>query len=353
MANSFCKYLSNGLRVQSDWGKLMVNPCCLVRTPMVYLTDPQFDQKMDKFHNALDCQDCRHENYHMRDRATSEISGDPKNGVISFLELSIDIDCNAACLSCTDSFSSAWVSQNKKFKIKTVDDYPDPQDDIAVVNDLFEKFDLSQLQKVSFMGGEPFRAKTTELFLTKLIDLYPTSNTDLLFTTNASIKPSQNLILLMSKFKSVSVIFSIDGTGEKFEYLRYPLSWSKVCNTIEYFKTLDIDRFSITYTLNPFNIYYYNELVDWANTTFKDDKRMIGTGPVPAGGIIGLQTLPAQYKEVLLEKYTNYKRLTQIILSLPVSNTTNQQMMNYISQMDNFRNLSWKDTFPEIVHYFD
>lgn len=352
MANNFCKYLSNGLRVQSDWGKLMVNPCCLIRTPMIYLTDPMYNQKMNEFHNALSCSDCQYEQYYMRNRASVDIVGTPDNGLISFLELSIDADCNAACLSCSDTFSSTWVAQNKKFKLKSVDDYPDPQDSIKVIDELFDKLNLSKLQKVSFMGGEPFRAKTTEIFLNKLINLYPTNDINLQFTTNASVEPSDELILLMSKFKSVSIIFSIDGTDEKFEYLRYPLHWNKVNNTIEYFKTLNITQFSITCTLNPFNIYYCNEVLQWANTIFDNDARFLGVGFVPASGVIGLHSLPMQYKEVLLEKYVNHTRLKKIILALPTGNLS-QHMMSYINQMDNFRKLSWRDTFPEIVHYVD
>ena len=353
MANSFCKYLSNGLRVQSDWGKLMVNPCCLVPTPMVYLTDPLFDQKMNNFHTASACHGCQSENYHMRDRATIDIDGAPENGVISFLELSIDIDCNAACLSCGDFFSSTWVAQNKKFKIKTVDDYPDPQDPDNVVNQLFETFDLSQLQKVSFMGGEPFRAKTTELFLNRLTESYPTSNIKLLFTTNASIRPTPDLISLIAKFKSVSVIFSLDGVDKRFEYLRYPLSWDKVCDTIAYFKTLNILEFGITYTINPFNIYYCDEILNWSDKFFKNDPQFFKVGFVPASGTLGLGPLPLEYKQVLLEKYSTHPRLHKMLTTLPTNNVNYQNLLTYINQMDNFRNLSWKDTFPEIVHFFN
>jgi len=351
--SKFCGFLSNGLRVQTDWGKLNALPCCLYPNPPIYFTDPEFDQKFTQINDQTHCTGCNHHydvKKSLRGQAQTLVAPDAPNGAITYLELSIDIDCNAACLSCTDSYSSTWVAQNKKFKIKTVDDYPDPQDSKGVVDQLFARYDFSHLKQLVFFGGEPLKAFTTELFLIALCNKFDTSNIDLTFVTNASVPPTHVVSDLFKKFHKVNMNLSLDGIGQQFEYLRYPLKWDRVIDNISYLRTLDVDRFIVTATINPLNAYYCDRLINWAHDYFNGD-RLHSIAFSKCNGIMSLSAIPPKLLGVVQKKYADHGQLSGMFSS--IFSQSKNEMMKYIAAMDRNRKQSWQQIFPEMVEYFN
>jgi MoaA/NifB/PqqE/SkfB family radical SAM enzyme len=344
MANKFCGFLSNGLRVQTDWDRLKVMPCCAYPGAPVYFDDPEFDAKFVKIHNQVSCTGC---NYHHEPK--NSLRGHARDGAITYLELSIDLECNAACLSCNDSFSSTWAAQNKKFKIKSEHDYPDPQDPRKVVDQLFARYNFSHLKQLLFFGGEPMKAPTTELFLTRLVQEYNIADIELTFVTNASLPPPPAVSALFKQFRKVNMNLSLDGIGEQFEYLRYPLSWQRVVDNISYLRTLDVDQFLVTATINPFNAYYCDRLISWANSYFSGD-RLHSVAFSKCTGSMDLYMTPQKLINVLREKYADHPQLARMFNSTTAQNNT--KMMEYIAAMDRYRKQSWQQVFPEVCEYF-
>jgi sulfatase maturation enzyme AslB (radical SAM superfamily) len=356
MSNSFCRYLTNGLRVQSWHGELAASPCCYI--PQVSFTDPGYDKKFSQFHNLTDCQRClykvsgdvNHFDYSPNKAARRIPDVDHTHPV--YAELSIDNECNAACLSCNDSFSSLWEKQNKKYNIKTAADYPDPQDAQQVVDDLFNQFNFCHLTEVNFFGGEPLISKTTGLVLNRFIDLGLSQNIQLTLTTNGSTRLTDHQTELLTCFKNVKFVYSIDGIGDRFHYLRYPLQWKKTESVIDDTRKkekIKSSSFIVSMTLNPLNAFYVDELLDWANGNFRDDPRF-HISINPCVGIMDLTSLPPDAVEYLCKKHAGNDYL---INHFRKGRAPRPQFLEHLRVWDQRRNLDWKQTFPAAVPFFE
>jgi MoaA/NifB/PqqE/SkfB family radical SAM enzyme len=352
MANTFCRYLSNGMRIQTYYNKQAALPCCMYGEPSVHLDDPKFNEKFSVINQRTNCFYCAHEKNSLRKQSFKEVQGDPPAGKIAYLELSVDMTCNAACLSCDDHFSSTWVAQMKKFKLKTEDDYPDFQKPEEIVEQLFNTIDFSYLQHLKFFGGEPFYADTTELFPAKFIEQYDSTQVVLSFVTNGSVRPSEHIQELIRKFKSVNISLSIDGVGEKFNYLRYPLKWEKVLDTIRYMQSLNIDRFIVSCTTSALNVNYCDEIISWADEFFKGDHRFHSVSFSICNGDLSLVAMTEELKQVVVRKYSEHRQLLEMLEPFPCIEDETKRMLNYVNKIDSLRNLSWKKTFPELTEYF-
>lgn len=357
MSNSFCRYLTNGLRVQSWHGELAASPCCYI--PQVSFNDPDYDKKFSQFHAATECYQCLYKvrgdvnqfDYSPNKAARQIPDVDHTHPV--YAELSIDNKCNAACLSCSDSFSTLWEKQNKKFNIKTAADYPDPQDAQKVVDDLFNQFNFSHLTEVNFFGGEPLICKTTGLVLNRFIDLGLSQNIQLTLITNGSTRLTDHQTELLTCFKNVKFVYSIDGVGDRFHYLRYPLQWEKIELVIDNArknKKIKFSSFGVSMTLNPLNAFYIDEVEDWANGYFKNDPRFKKLSTPPCVGVMDLKSLPPAAVEYLCKKHSNNSYL---INQFKNGRGPSLQFLEHLRVWDQRRNLNWKETFPAAVPFFE
>ena len=355
MSNSFCRFLSNGLRVQSWYGDLAISPCCHIQ--VLPVNGPDTAKIMSEFQTATDCQRCafqvsgdfNHVNYGPS-RAARRIPDVDHTHPI-YVEFALDNKCNAACLSCTDSFSTLWQEQNKKFNIKTAADYPDPQDDQKLANDLFDKFNLSYLTYINFMGGEPLISKANLLVMDRLVESGLSQNISLQITTNGSTRLTDRQSELLACFKDVRFSYSIDGIGDRFHYLRYPLQWKKAELVIDDTRKKEKIKssFIVNMTVNPLNAFYVDEVVDWANGYFRDDPTLKIT-ITPCNGVMDLKSLPPDAVEYLCEKHAGDRYLTDHFRK---GKTPRPQFLEHLRVWDQRRNLDWKETFPAAVPFFE
>lgn len=353
MSNKFCRLLSNGIKVISWNGELVGAPCCYL--PVKPLTDPGFEQTMQKYHTADKCNGCSYvahntavDTTHPPNRALQLVDDCDHNYPV-YIELSIDNRCNAACLSCSDSFSSTWIEQNKKFNIKTVDDYPDPQDDANVVERLFQHINLEYAKEFNIQGGDPIISHTTPLVLKRLIDMGIAHDISISFVTNASTPLSEELTEILAQFKAVHFSLSLDGIQDRFEYLRYPLKWKKVLRTIDTINNLSTARFSINSTINPLNIFYIDELQEWASNNFRDKNIKINM-PL-CMGTMSLAALPNSAKEFLKPLHVDRPALHLALITRSREQEIHD-FLNYLKIWDGNRKNSWKSMFPRALEFY-
>jgi organic radical activating enzyme len=321
------------------------------------MNDPNIETIMSQWHNATDCQRCL---YHVSNdvnhvaygpnRAARRIPDVDHTHPVS-IEFTIDNKCNAACLSCNDSYSSLWQEQNKKFNIKTAADYPDPQDDQKVVDDLFDRFNLSHAEDINFLGGEPLISKANLLVMERLVESGLSQNIQLTLTTNGSTSLTIRQTELLACFKNVKFSYSIDGIGDRFHYLRYPLQWKKIESVIDDTRKNEKIKSSFHFcmTLNPLNAFYVDELVDWANVYFKDDPRF-HININPCIGVMDLKSLPPDAVEYLCEKHAGYDYLTDHFQKGKIPSS---HFLEHLRVWDQRRNLDWRQTFPAAVPFFE
>jgi hypothetical protein len=145
----------------------------------------------------------------------------------------------------------------------------------------------------------------------------------------------------------VAITFSLDGIGNRFDYIRYPLKWSQVeKNVIRMLNELPSNvQFKLNHTVNILNLYYYDEFIDWYNRV------MLSERPVnflfnPCSGILSPNQVPDKLFNRLLEKYGEDSKVIRTI----TNNNSNDQtdLLTYLSELDTRRRLDWRQVFPEI-----
>ena len=133
-------------------------------------------------------------------------------------------------------FNKRYNTEDKKLRCIKVDTSTD-----SALLDYYDS-DLSELDYIKFVGGEPMIDKNHEPFLSKL---FSKSDKDisLRYYTNGTVKPSKQVIEFWKSAKSVEIYFSIDGVGRVNEILRPPHKWETIVDTIEYFKSIECVNF--------------------------------------------------------------------------------------------------------------
>jgi sulfatase maturation enzyme AslB (radical SAM superfamily) len=179
---------------------------------------------------------------------------------VRFLETAFSTHCNLACRMCGEEFSSKWKLINN----------PKQSPDTAIVNYDLNVYDadLSELEVVKVLGGEPFLSKDHDAFLENIISRSNNpENITLIYHTNGTIFPKQNVIDMWKKLKEVEIALSIDGHGKLNEYLRPGHKWRTIQSNIQKFKELDV-TISNQAVIHNLNIMHIVEFAKWQEQVF-------------------------------------------------------------------------------------
>lgn len=351
MPNPTCRLLSNGYKFENYTGTLVYKPCCHFPESLRIDASPEEHQEFRQRLNTINsyesdhfCYNCNYNNSRKlkktyRDNSFDWVPDDAELGDASYLEIQTDKTCNGGCIICGPWNSSYWQSELKQFPIKPATD---------TIDQILSHIDIQKTRRISFVGGEPFLADTD----TKILSLITQPElVQVSYVTNGSIYPSDQRMKLWSQLKSVIICFSIDGIGDRFDYIRYPLKWVQVEKYIkrmleEFPKNV---IFRVNHTVNPLNIYYYNEFKDW------HDQIMVPAGAMPlqftpCDGILSPRELPRKLVDMLLDKYGHDSKVIDTIADK--DHTDQSKLLSYLSDLDQRRGLDWRQVFPEISDCF-
>jgi len=210
--------------------------------------------------------------------------------------------CNLACVTCGPEASTRW---QQELGIPIVPGNP-------------RDIDQATIQKAKTMtgivigGGEPMLNHSSESMLEHL-----NSDQQINIHFNGTILPKQNFLDKSERFTHIRYCFSIDGIGERFEYLRWPAKWNTVVDNILWLVDTappNVD-FSVNITVSQLNKEYYTEVVDWVIQTVPQNKQ-------------GRKTV------------ITYNQAGDDLLTLI-----------YLDGLDKKRKLNWKAVFPNSVKY--
>jgi hypothetical protein len=186
------------------------------------------------------------------------------NSQVRSLDLKFTNKCNLTCLMCSSGSSDKWMEMDKRIdafltkenvSIKDRDLYHsgahNPKnhsrfaDNIPIWDDPTNSFDnfpdemfeeilslMPQLQEIQITGGEPFLSEQFIKLLNYAIDTGHANHIALEVTTNGT-KFIPDIMKLLSHFKHLRFIVSIDGAGKTYEYIRPPYRWDLLLNRME------------------------------------------------------------------------------------------------------------------------
>lgn len=371
MTKKFCLYLNHSARFEYDF----ISPCCWI-TKKGNLHDPVQLSEYRTWLSEIDdwvpeCDYCHNKETRgiMSPRQKVErkpesivgLTDDNESIDITSLELQIDSSCNAACLICGDHNSSTW----EKYNIGKITDKNSSNKTIDLNNKLRTKsrfeilkktISLDKINMIVFLGGEPLDSELHKEMLLEIKKVKPLNTINVRYVTNGSKVPDEETIQLWSELKSLMVVFSLDGVGEHFNYLRWPLQWNQVEKNIKFFIDLKMTtlEMGISSAINPFNIFYYDRYIAWEKEFFKDigfTKGVRFRNAFEATGDINTQCIPLKLSTQIYKKYfTSEPWLIKHMNKFDPKSY--DEFVQYIKLHDAKRGLNWKEVFPEIVEYF-
>ena len=354
MANEFCRRLSNSFRFLEQDGNIVYQPCCWIQpsnSPIehkMHLTNVrrQFTKTVlaDTEKNCHECLGREQNSYGVshREFAKSYIPKDAIDGDMYHVAVHIDSTCNAACVMCGPHNSSLWQKQNDPtVKLK---DYS------AQYQKLVSFTNFDKLRRLDFVGGEPLLSNHNVEFLKNVT--HP-ADVEVLYNTNGSILPSTELIELWSTFKNVDLAFSIDGMNEQFEYIRWPLSWKKVEDNMLHYDSILKDKLGLYmhFTANPMNIFYFKDLENWYSKRAWPNRsnEFSGLQVSPCFGTWGIDATPLKLRKHIEDKFGSDHIITRLLKSHEEVPGKFQQLIENMEMLDEKRNMSYKDTFSEVL----
>jgi organic radical activating enzyme len=269
------------------------------------------------------------------------------------LDLQVDISCNLACRICTPDVSTYWqkhLKENNEWPGKVFS-----PDRIDKIYQTIDTLDLSNLQLLLFTGGETLMSQlnwdVAKYVLNKVDN--PKKNLMLNLQTNGTQPILERNYSTIEKFHLVRLNISLDGTKDRFEYLRWPAQWNQTTDNI--FKLREKlpsnVMFLIEETVCIFNLFYMDELETWAKQNFTANRE----GDVAhhtrhlAQGFFDIRhCLTQEYVDAMSN--SPYRNL--IDSDWQEQPDKIRAMIAEISKFDRYRNQNWQHTFPEVTEFY-
>lgn len=305
---------------------------------------------------------------------------DKKNN-IDYFDIRLGNDCNLQCLMCAPIFSNQLYEQalftnnfndtyiGKDFLIskknnKIVFDLKKEEELYGWANQSFfvdlEKKVIDQLNQdpdqhitFYFLGGEPLLNKPHLEFLKRLYDKGYSKLIQLEYNTNMTVS-NDNLLDLWSNFRKVILALSIDDTGDRYEYIRYPAKWSKIIDNLSTLKQYMLKTPDIYDTVNFVSIYNLFTVDNFTNTESIAKSMNIGCGPIISWG--PSYTTPAvltfhekkEYLEYIPQDH-NYDRIANYIMHFEFNHEARNDFFNLLKFWDSKRRKPFKDVFINLA----
>ncbi|MEE1676087.1 twitch domain-containing radical SAM protein [Agarivorans aestuarii] len=194
-----------------------------------------------------------------------QLTKDPSEDKVklSSLDLRISNECNFKCRSCSVSFSNAWRDDFQAIYPNNIS-VEDLTKNRAIQGiegntsfwDQLDERQLGDIKEWHFAGGEALLSDKHYQLLEKLISI-KAFDSKITYTTNFSIIQYKhwNILEMLKPFHNVVFHLSLDGAGEKGEYIRKGLNWKRWLKNLRLLrKSLPKAKLDIHFVVSILNI---------------------------------------------------------------------------------------------------
>jgi len=273
--------------------------------------------------------------------------------------------CNLKCRICTPFLSSQWIKEIKDLNVLdmgSVESFTNNSKEKFIGNS--ENIEILKLwakgvEFLEFYGGEPLMQQEHDNVLEIMHSHGNPKNTGLYYNTNGTIL-KEKFFELWKLFKSVTINFSIDDCGERFEYQRKNAKWNEVLHNIKMYQEYGLKHgvnldLRIYCTVGVLNVYY---LPDFFNE-IKDLGVSVTLNMVHYPHHYAITILPIEVKNIIrsrLESITgtivrNDSLQIDNIIKFMYNTDTNQDLLKTFFEKteihDQYRNEQYSKIFPE------
>lgn len=370
MDNSiYCPMIHGGLNInlKAASSQLGFNQCCLSSTPLSFIDNGKVDWAHPNFveirsqNNAgqwLDsCWQCeRLERTGAKSFRKSMIEKFGVNENVSGpqrIDLLFDRSCNLACRSCSPYSSTFWSKHLKDNNLYTPTF--SETDNLDKIEQVLKNLDLSNLKMVQFCGGETLLGKTYWHTAKLLSDLVPDAKNqlELVFQTNGTQPIDPQYFDTIEKFKLVKLMISIDGTQDRFEYLRWPAKWDQtVDNIFGLRESLPSNvMFMVQETATCLNLFYCDEVPAWVNENFNTNRegdKVDHSLQLAIHSYLDVKNITQEYVDAI----SNTKQIHTIGKDWKENPAAIKKFITETDKFDVLRKQDWKKVFPEVAEFY-
>jgi MoaA/NifB/PqqE/SkfB family radical SAM enzyme len=260
-------------------------------------------------------------------------------------DLRLGHTCNLKCIMCTPINSSLWVSEHEQYE-HLIDHKTNTGHKWADNSDLLENIKrlVDQVEMFYFSGGEPLLIKKHEELIRFCIDNGYASNIKLIYDTNATMI-TPKWIELWENFQNVQINLSIDGGREVVEYVRYPVKYDNLINSLELLKTSNKIDVALQMALGAYNIFEVEKIVELKE---KYQCKQINISILNWPEFMQLDVLTDEQKLEVKHKYRNFDKVERVMTyvnSIELNGNNPEKMIEYFKKIDHIRGLDYKKVF--------
>ena len=262
-----------------------------------------------------------------------------------YLDLKLGNICNIKCRICSSDYSFKWREDEIKLYgvAKNTQDpaWVDPS--ASFWTNLADNLD--HLEFIDLTGGEPFLVKPMWRLLEQCVEQGVAHKISLHYNTNGTILPTPAQRKLWTHFKWVETMFSIDGIGAKFEYLRNPARWTKVDRTLGVLQQEAVTHTSICYTVNAYNVWDIPEFEAYAQSEYDITPYWnLLHGPAH----YSIKNLPEHAKLEIATKIKKYPSIVKYMCDTTCDSQALAQFKQHTAKLDSIRKETFALAFPEL-----
>lgn len=278
----------------------------------------------------------------MRQYFNDEIKLDPASCTVQFdsvryIEMSIDNICNLQCRICDSKFSSKLQNRDR-YLDKPVFKKLEP----SFVK--FDNVDLSNLERIKILGGEPFITPNFEKFIDYILERAEPANILLDVATNGTTVPNEVLIEKLNRFKSIYINVSIDSVTRSNDYQRFGSNHTQTLEIARRYETL-IPKSSVSYHITV-SIYTAGSLGKTL-AYFESIDKFYSVDFVRHPSHLSLLHTPENYNKWVLEQNRDHSTAYDLIKNVLKENQYNikywHDFLEFTKKLDNYYRVSLKD----------
>jgi molybdenum cofactor biosynthesis enzyme MoaA len=355
----YCTRIYKGIYIEREAdNQSRISACCVntVGDPVSVINfhkDPYLVKQRQDFAQGIKTEGCKrcwdHDDRGIRSlRSTSQYHSDPLSVNLESIDYNVAPLCNAKCITCGSYYSSLWAQEEIKFGYA-------PQRVFNQIHRSEAEFELdyTHVRRIYFNGGEPFLSPDINMMLGKIkAQVGSLKQLELNISTNGSILPKPEDVVLWNECGAVRLSCSIEAVGEQFEYIRYPLNWKEVSSNIVEFTRLFPRLFIvITPNIGMHNALEWPRLSEW----FEGLKAQLPASHLslishPTIGHLSFDHASRFIKELILrdleDKPSNSAVRNYIISS---QDDNGNGWRNRLEHLDERRDLDWRKVFPRLA----
>jgi len=253
-----------------------------------------------------------------------------------YIEVSLDNTCNLECKMCNSEYSTKLRRRDELLGNKV---HPN----IVYDPDLLDGIDLTHVEQIKFLGGEPLLSKHHLPFLKKFPNY---SQLKLTYNTNATIIPNQETINVMKQIKSLDFIISCDGIYKYNDYQRWGSKFETVIENGLKLKDIfadNVDWFTFLNTFTLLNLNAYDKTKKWFRLN-----QIPTLSNWDQGGVLSAWHAPDWYEEWIL-KDNDYPEVKNYFKRRKYNPEMWNKFLNLIEVTDKMYGTRLEDYNPELA----